>query len=115
MERHQQQQRSVRILALVALLLPVVLGSFPGLHTHHLNSIDTNLPAASHGNGGGDECPFCALSRNLAQVVPGGALVACRSVADADMPSKSYILPSRMAPSDSDPRAPPVHDSIWNV
>ncbi len=109
------KQPWIQVLALAALLLPAVLGSIPGLHTHPLVCSDTDLPAASEGAGGGTECPFCTLSRNPGQVVPGGVPDSCHCEATAVSSPGGYIPPSRPVPADTAPRAPPVYDSNWNV
>ena len=113
--RSWKHHLQVLVLALVALLLPVVLGSFSTLHTHPIAGCHAELPAASESPSGNGECPFCALSRNPGQVIPGGVLEPCRSQPVAGLLPANLTLPKRPVPADAAPRAPPVCDSIWNV
>ena len=105
----------IRVLALATLLLPVILGSFPGLHVHDTASSRADLPAAADTVDSGNDCPLCALSRVPAHSVacepgdsgPGRSGTGATTL--PDLPCSSPVI------AEAAPRAPPVHDSTWNT
>jgi len=111
----QQRWRLVATFALTALIVPLLLGGFPGLHIHGQNGLEPELLSIDHDSGNKSGCSLCALNRSLGQSRPGSPSAAIGIQVRFGPEAIDIIQPTRRVPADSDPRAPPVHDSIWNV
>jgi hypothetical protein len=110
-----ERLRWVATIALAASLLPLILGGLPGLHDHGLQGAEQEIVTLADLAEGESGCALCALHRSLEHSIPGSADEPCRLEANNGPVAAPIIQAPQPVSAGSAPRAPPVHDSIWNV